>query len=269
MWIDYDEDGVYDQFYTKDKKIEELENKRIKITTPDDLATSGTANINIRVRVDNHPFDANDFAGERTNGEVEDYRTAVALPVELLYFQGESQKRCTNKLYWATSSEKNNSHFLVEYSTDNEDFETIARIDGNGNSAELIEYSYIHERIDGRDNYYRLKQVDYDGTSAYSEVVYIASDCEGLDLETTKIYPNPTFGWLNADIVNSTNDARNIQIMVTDALGRIVHMEESILEPGVNRNGVDLSRFSTGTYKFTIIYDGKDIETYNIVMIED
>ena len=269
MWIDYNEDGVYDQFYTGNKKFEGKEHKQIILTTPADLATSGTPNINIRLRVDNHPFVSTDFEGERTNGEVEDYQTTVSLPIELLYFEGESQKRCTNKLFWATTSEKNNSHFLVEYSTDSEHFETIARVEGHGNSAELIEYAFLHERIDGQDNYYRLKQVDYDGTSAYSNMIYIASDCEGLALTSTKIYPNPTFGWLNADLVNSSNEAKDIQIMVTDVLGRIVYTKESILEPGVSRNGIDLSNFSTGTYKFTIIYDGKDIETYNIIMLED
>ena len=268
MWIDYDEDGVYDQFYTAKKKISGLSNKQMIITTPHDLGTE-LKNVNIRVRADNHPFQVGDHGGERINGEVEDYRTYTTLPIELLYFDGESQKRCTNKLYWATSSEKNNSHFLVEYSTDSEHFETIARIEGNGNSAEFVEYAFLHERIDGPDNYYRLKQVDYDGTSAYTDIVYIFSDCEGLELTSTKIYPNPTFGWLNADLVNSSNEAKDIQIMVTDVLGRIVYMKESILEPGLSRNGVDLSAFSTGTYKFTIIYDGKDIETYNIVMLED
>ena len=269
MWIDYNQDGIYDQFYTSFENTEGLGALRMRIITPDDLAATGAATVNVRLRADNNPFTAANFEGGRTNGEVEDYQTAVALPVELLYFEGESQKRCTNKLYWATTSEKNNSHFLIEYSTDSENFETIDRVEGNGNSASLIEYSYLHDRIDGQDNYYRLKQVDHDGTFAYSSIVYVASDCEGLELTSTKIYPNPTFGWLNADLVNSSDEAKDIQIMVTDVLGRIVHMEESVLEPGVSRNGIDLSNFSTGTYKITIIYDGKDLETYNIVMIED
>lgn len=269
MWIDYDEDGIYDQFYTENKKISELATKEMTIMTPSDLTASGVTGVNIRVRVDNHPFGAGDFAGERTNGEVEDYRIGTILPVELLYFEGETWETCTNKLNWATSSEKNNSHFLVEYSTDSENFEVIGRVEGNDNSAELIEYSFLHDRVGSHSNYYRLKQVDYDGSFTYTDVVYVKSDCRDLEPMSAKVYPNPTFGWLNADIVNSTNEVRDVQIMVTDVLGRIIYMEESILEPGENRNGVDLSAFSTGTYKFTIIYDSKKIETYNIIMIEN
>lgn len=95
------------------------------------------------------------------------------LPVELVKFEGYNENH-KNILKWHTVSEINNDHFVVERSVDGINFERIGTMDGMGNSTELISYKYNDlYYIDGTTNYYRLKQVDYDGKFEYSDVIAI------------------------------------------------------------------------------------------------
>lgn len=91
---------------------------------------------------------------------------SVTLPVELGYF-----KVVGNRLEWITYSEINNDHFEVLYSTDGNDFVTDTVVQGNGNSNHIIVYT---SRI-SKAGYYRLKQVDFDGTPTLFNTVYVAS----------------------------------------------------------------------------------------------
>jgi hypothetical protein len=99
------------------------------------------------------------------------------LPVELSYFTGKAED-CNNELQWTTASELNNSHFELEYSEDSKAFKAIAKIAGAGTSLEPRYYSYDHENVATQIAYYRLKQVDLDGTTTYSETIAVQNDCD-------------------------------------------------------------------------------------------
>jgi hypothetical protein len=89
------------------------------------------------------------------------------LPVELMYFD-VSRKGNRVTLNWATAMELNFSHFEVQKSFNAEDWEVIDVIYGEGDGASIVTYSAT-DNID-RVTYYRLKEVDYDGTYKYSSV---------------------------------------------------------------------------------------------------
>lgn len=93
-----------------------------------------------------------------------------ALPVELTSFSGVASEESTG-LVWSTSSENNNSHFEIQKSTDGKVWESIGVVDGAGNSAEVIEYEFADYNIYTEVNYYRIKQVDFDGSFKYSNSI--------------------------------------------------------------------------------------------------
>lgn len=92
-------------------------------------------------------------------------RTAGPLPVELLYFTADKEATC-NLVHWATASENNSSHFILERSTDGLEWRTIETVLAAGNSIEKLIYNSIDASYPATLNYYRLLQYDIDGQFA-------------------------------------------------------------------------------------------------------
>ena len=180
-------------------------------------------------------FNNNDFF---TLGTIN--KTNTPLPVELVSFNAAYVDPVVN-LSWATASERNNSHFLVERSLDGIDFFTIGRIEGHGTTTTRQEYAFSDEvPVEGR-TYYRLMQVDYDEQFDYSPVksVYIAP-VEAL----LTVSPNPvTEGKV---IIRSRKRDLNISsIALIDAQGRVL-----------DRTQPQSSRQSTATYQLPDLRQG-------------
>lgn len=112
---------------------------------------------------------------------------SLALPIELIYFQGIAESE-GNQLFWETSSEINNDFFQIERSENGNDWENIGLVAGGGNSNQTLNYFFQDKNVQSTLSYYRLKQVDFNGDFEYSEVVSVKRN---LDRETT-IFPNPT-----------------------------------------------------------------------------
>ena len=86
MWIDWNEDGIYDDFHTGSQITASPATATVTITAP---TTVGSA-VNVRVRADDEPLAPTDFEGGKTNGEVEDFQALVVLPVTLTHFSGRA-----------------------------------------------------------------------------------------------------------------------------------------------------------------------------------
>lgn len=157
---------------------------------------------------DPDPINALDFTGPPT----------TVLPVELLYFTGRA-KDSEVSLQWATATELNNSHFDIERSADGRVYEAIGRVKGAGDYQGLLEYAFTDEKPHFGLNYYRLRQVDYDGAFEYSNVV--AVEVEGKPGGGISVFPNPAAGQvevgLPADLVDKALD-----ITIRDLSGRVV-----------------------------------------------
>lgn len=249
MWIDYDEDGTYDQFYSGSQATASPATTTVTITTPSNLATTGTGTVNVRLRVDDSALAPTDFAGAKTNGEVEDFQTVVVLPVELLSFNGKKEE-CATLLEWATASEINNDYFEVEYSNNGNDFVTIGRVQGAGNSTEVIQYSYLHENVKEGKGYYRLKQVDYGGDFSYSEVVIIDTYCKGT--LGVAVYPNPAKGHQTNLSIN-TSEGKQVEMVVYDMTGKKIGLRTLSLEKGENIISIDVNGYIPGVYTIVLL----------------
>jgi hypothetical protein len=114
------------------------------------------------------------------------------LPVELISFTGEEEEGEV-LLKWITATELNNDYFIIEHSLNGLDFVAIGEVAGAGTTTIRQNYSFIHNRPSYLNNYYRLKQVDFDGAYEYSDVILVRinslSDSDDFDFT---MYPNPT-----------------------------------------------------------------------------
>ncbi|MCB0477681.1 MAG: hypothetical protein KDC84_05935 [Crocinitomicaceae bacterium] len=98
---------------------------------------------------------------------------SAVLPIELTVFKADHLEGY-NLITWVTESEINNSHFELERSTDGMAFERIAILSGMGNSTLQHTYTYKDQNyLTGLINYYRLKQVDFDGVFEYFDIISV------------------------------------------------------------------------------------------------
>lgn len=116
-------------------------------------------------------------------------KDCTPLPVELVYFNVEQLASGYNKLSWKTSSELINDHFEIAGSTDGIKFITIAIIEGQGTTNQEFSYSYLDYFPNANRTYYRLAQVDYDGTRTSLEVIEVTNDVKLY--QQINLFPNP------------------------------------------------------------------------------
>jgi hypothetical protein len=108
------------------------------------------------------------------------------LPVEFSSFTAEVRSDKTVELRWQTVTETNNDFFTVVRSRNGQHWEELESIDGAGNSAVRLNYSYIDQFPYAGMSYYRIRQTDFDGTSAHSDIRQVTIET----LLSTKVYPN-------------------------------------------------------------------------------
>ncbi len=133
------------------------------------------------------------------------------LPVELTRFDATAKGAGVN-LSWATASEKNNDRFDVQRSATGEAFETIGSLKGTGNSTMAHEYAFVDKLPVAGLAYYRLKQVDTDGTTTFSPVVTVKGTAlSGL------AFPNPSAGQITL-----AADLGAVAYRVYNAIGQTV-----------------------------------------------
>jgi hypothetical protein len=112
----------------------------------------------------------------------------VPLPVELEKFTAHLYEKDKVKLEWHTLTEINNDRFEIERSRNGNDFRTLSEIKAGSNPSEEQFYQYVDESPFEGVNYYRLKQIDFDGKFDYGPIRSVALKFSGFEF---KIYPNP------------------------------------------------------------------------------
>lgn len=103
-------------------------------------------------------------------------QVATPLPVSLTKFDVLKTNEQTNIIQWETKSERNNSHFIIDKAENNAIFHQLTTTPGSGNSLIPINYEFIDYNIKPTINYYRLTQVDYDGSSTTFNNLIISVD---------------------------------------------------------------------------------------------
>lgn len=170
----------------------------------------------------------------------------VLQPIELSEFSGYVEE-CRGFLNWATQSEVDFSHFELEKSTDGETFQTIATIQGKGVNSGGAQYSYVDLKL-RTINLYRLKSVDEDGTVVYSKLISLTRTGCSEDEVAVDIFPNPAYETDITVQLSSTVEAKDVTMVITDVLGRVIMEQPINVEFGINTYDVDINRLSDATY---------------------
>ncbi len=173
-------------------------------------------------------------------------------PVELLAFTG-SVTNSDVQLLWSTSSELNNRGFEIERSINNaENFVTVGFVEGKGSSAEINYYSYTDNlQLSGANQiYYRLKQIDFDGTFSYSDVVNITYDVPA-EFVLGQNFPNPFNP--STRIYYTVPNESFVTIKVYDFLGReVTTLVNETKSTGSYEFLFDAASLPSGVYFYTL-----------------
>ncbi|MBX2972983.1 MAG: T9SS type A sorting domain-containing protein [Flavobacteriales bacterium] len=143
--------------------------------------------------------------------------TPMILPMELLFLEAEPMQESV-LLKWATGSEKNSSHFVVERSTDGMAFAPIGQVQAAGNTQQRTDYAFVDHAPHSGVNYYRLQLVDQDASSEHSNVVAAVFGRKGGEL---LLFPNPTTTDLYATWMQQGQDGP-LNLRIVDVMGRLV-----------------------------------------------
>ncbi|MGG7663695.1 T9SS type A sorting domain-containing protein [Dyadobacter sp. BHUBP1] len=169
------------------------------------------------------------------------------LPIDLVSFSGESKME-GNVLKWVTASEINNKGFEVEKSSNGKSFQKIGFVKGSTDSWRALNYSFTDPTPHSL-TYYRLKQIDWDGTSTYSKMVVVQSKEPAV-----AVYPNPSRGRLSIRAKN-----QNQPYYIKDGQGIIV--KESPVLPDKE---ISTESLQDGIYFLTV-----GSEVFKILVVND
>lgn len=170
------------------------------------------------------------------------------LPIELLSFSGNFEKENNRVLLeWSTASELNNSHFVIERTSDGLNFEAIGEIPSSapsGNSTWQIDYRFYDINPPSGTIYYRLRQVDFNGENKITGLVsveVIPGKISGLSIK-----PNPAGEFVQIDFTSFEEGP--VAIKISDYSGRIVKTFSGDSSEGFNSFEIPVSDLSAGFY---------------------
>lgn len=170
----------------------------------------------------------------------------VVLPVTLVHFTAETAA-LDGVLSWTTATEKNAAYFAVERSINGRDFREIGRREAAGNSTQSLDYDFTDAGVGAAHSlvYYRLRQVDTDGTVAYSGIEEVRF---GTRLTwTVEAWPNPFVRKLSVTV--TTSAAAPVSVTVLDAAGRVVREHMQAVEAGQTALHLEAAgELPSGTY---------------------
>ncbi len=118
------------------------------------------------------------------------------LPIKLVYFSASEISKSQIELQWQTASEKDNVGFEILHTSNGGVWKKIATLEGFGNSDIHHNYSFTHTPVFTEMNYYKLKQIDDDGSIQYSPLAYVRLDQIASNV---KLYPNPSLGFVHLE----------------------------------------------------------------------
>ncbi len=169
------------------------------------------------------------------------------LPVTLTKFRFQISNK-TIRLLWTTESEINNDYFQIERSANGKDFVALDKVHGFGNSLSTRNYEFIDESPLNGSNYYRLKQVDFDGRFEYTKIIRADNSDSRI-----RIYPTSTTDYVTVDM----NEDQVASVTIINTVGQVVK-NMNITEM---KTSIDISNIPSGIYYVTVdAQSGKEIK---------
>jgi hypothetical protein len=231
-----------------DIELGNFDNYHFNSTVAGNLYTTRNALTNI-----SNWTGGNSYAGyQELTGNIGDN----ALPVELTTFNGQILNNVV-LLNWETSTEVRNYGFDVEKSNDGINFSTLGFVQGNGNSNSTKYYSFEDNSPETGINYYRLKQIDTDGSFEYSKIISANLNIP-TEFTLSQNYPNPFNPATTIDFTLPSNTF--VSLKVYDLLGnQTALLINEQKEAGSYSLQFDGTNLASGNYIYVINAGGKVI----------
>jgi len=186
------------------------------------------------------------------------------LPVELISFDAVVNDGSQVDLKWVTATEINNDYFVVEKSKDGKNWEEVVWVDGAGNSNYTLEYYETDENPYEGISYYRLKQVDFDGKTSYSEIVPVAFE-KNIEKNIT-VLPNPVKRGEAIYLEINGFKGNNILLVLRDMQGKEFYTKAHIIESNYQLKAIQLdNNIPAGTY-LIVASSANDLVTQKIII---
>ncbi len=167
------------------------------------------------------------------------------IPVELTSFTAATERNSVI-LQWNTATETNNAGFAIERSEDGRSWSEIAFVKGNGTTTNRVSYSFRDGQVKAGTYQYRLKQVDYSGTFAYSTVITAAVGVP-VEFALMQNYPNPFNPSTVIEFALPKDET--VSLKVYNAIGEMVaELVNSKLNAGYHSTVWDASSVPSGIY---------------------
>ena len=197
--------------------------------------------------------------------------TSSTVPITLLSFDAEKIGPQAVQLDWTSATEINSSHFEVERSEDAENWDYLGTVQAAGNSYEPIDYGYVDRTVNLKRNetkifYYRLKQVDLDGFTEYSEIRGVRM--EGRGFADISFFPNPTSDIVNIDIASDIQDG-TVRYQIHDVSGK--KLIDQVVDISVQRlHTVNLRSkgIDAGVYLVRVLHNSEIIAANKVVLVD-
>lgn len=173
----------------------------------------------------------------------------ITLPVKLVNFDAKKENR-TAHLTWATSEEIDAAYFEVQKSSDGKSWNTISKVDAQGDSKQVTKYEATDAAPYGGTNLYRLHMVDLDGSDAYSTI-------RSLVFENTSValYPNPA---QKALYVKTDANEKVKAVDITDLQGRVIYKG--------NATAIDTDQYAAGKYVVSVTLENGSVSRHEVII---
>jgi len=145
----------------------------------------------------------------------------AVLPIELSYFGAKRINEGIVEITWQTLLEKNNKYFAIQASADGLEWKELGVVEGRLNSSTATNYIFYDKQFISS-SYYRLKQVDRDGSFSYSAIKYV--EYSSIAEARLLIYPNPSNGTFNLKLVGFQNKT-SLKFSLLSAQGEMIFQD--------------------------------------------
>jgi len=180
------------------------------------------------------------------------FNVNVVLPVELISFEADAVASSI-QLSWRTATERNNDYMAVERSADGVKFGEIGRVKGAGTTEQPQEYGFVDEHPLPGLNYYRLRQVDFDGAFEYHKTISVAFKGKASSGLNVQAFPNPAQYSLQARWSADSRQPSTLRLF--DTSGRLLATYP--VDAGADSYEVPVSNLPAGLYFLQASQGGK------------
>jgi hypothetical protein len=185
------------------------------------------------------------------------FSAQAQLPVNLKTFKARSINLHKTEIFWTTEYEKNNLFFDIERSVDGVNYTSTGKVAGRNLNGTLTDYFFYDNNAIKGISYYRLKQVDVDGSFMYSHIEKVSNSGT---VAFMNIYPNPVAtGVIKIDLLMNVPD--KIEVLIFDMTGRLL-----LQEPYSNGRNISID-YHLPAGKYLVNIHGKDVSETKSLLI--